>query len=533
MTGLKRAGGVLLAALAAQGGAPQEQRQPIRVATRLVQVHVIVQDRDRNPVADLTRADFRLLEDGKEQPIELFDVESAASAKIVDAAAQPHTFSNQIAGPGTGVTVILIDRLNTSLVDQLAVRNQALTFLRQIRPGDRVGLYLLDNSDAIRVLHDFTTDVNSLIRATSAIKARTSNELATAEDVIDTSVVDAAAGINAEFLAWAKAVDRQRESDLVRDRAKHTNAGLETIARRLAGVRGRKNLLWISSAFPIMVATGAGINSSLASELNTGLRALNDANVAVYPIDARRLIGAFSGRAADRNQTFTTLSAVQDSVETLQLVADDTGGRAYFNTNDLSGAMRRAMDDARVTYILGYYPSHNNWNGTFRQIKVEVKRRGVDVRHRKGYASTPALVRSGGGRDVDLRETLQNPLEATAMALDVKLAKGDEPATLAVTMRVDPRNITLTKAGERWNGEVDLLIAQRYPQGGVDVNFYTTLTLNLTAEQRDRVLREGLVVTRPIAIQPSTHQLRVAARDAPTGATGSLIIPAEKLRAVQ
>jgi hypothetical protein len=142
-------------------------------------------------------------------------------------------------------------------------------------------------------------------------------------------------------------------------------------------------------------------------------------------------------------------------------------------------------------------------------------------------------VRSGGGRDVDLRETLQNPLEATAMALDVKLAKGDEPATLAVTMRVDPRNITLTKAGERWNGEVDLLIAQRYPQGGVDVNFYTTLTLNLTAEQRDRVLREGLVVTRPIAIQPSTHQLRVAARDAPTGATGSLIIPAEKLRAVQ
>ena len=81
--------------------------------------------------------------------------------------------------------MILIDRLNTSMIDQLAVRNQALSFLGQIQPGDRIGLYMLDNSDSIHVLHDFTSDVQSLVRVLTRLKGRTSNEVAAAEDVID------------------------------------------------------------------------------------------------------------------------------------------------------------------------------------------------------------------------------------------------------------------------------------------------------------------------------------------------------------
>ena len=511
-----------------------QSRDPIRVATRLVQVHVIVQDGDRNPVSGLTRHDFRLLDDGREQVIELFEVDALAAGApgSPPPPSTPDTFTNQIQAASGGVTVILIDRLNTSMIDQLAVRNQALTFLGQIQPGDRVGLYMLDNSDSIHVLHDFTSDVQSLVRVLARLKGRTSNEVAAAEDVLDTGLTDSM--INPELLAWAQAVESDRKIDEVRDRVKHTNVGLETIARRLSGVRGRKNLLWISSAFPLSMSRGSGTMTSLAPEINSGLHALNDANVAVYPIDARRLIGAFASPAAARNQTFTTLSTVVAGTEALQLVADETGGRAFFNTNDLTGAMRRAIHDGRVTYVLGYYPSHNTWNGRFRPIKVQVNRRGVEVRHRRGYVASAVPARSAASREAELGGALQNPLESTAMGLTVHLARaeGQAPGSVTVTTRIDPRGLTLERSGERWSGQADLVVAQASPGGVLDVSVDTTLTLNLTDEQRDRVLRDGLVVSRTIVLHWTTHQLRVVSRDIPTGETGSVIIPNDRLRAL-
>ena len=511
-----------------------QTRDPIRVGTRLVQVHVVVQDKDRNPVRDLTRTDFRVLEDGREQVIDFFEVESVASSasSSTGAPAQPNTFTNELGTTNGGVTVILVDRLNTSMVDQLAVRNQALAFLEQIQPADRVGLYMLDNADSIHVLHDFSSDATSLIRALARLRGRTSNEVAAAEDVLDTSAVDAM--ISPELLAWAQAVEIDRKNDEIRDRVKHTNVGLQTIASRLAGVRGRKNLLWISSAFPIGVSTGSGTPTSLAPELNSGLLALNDANVAVYPIDARRLVGAFASPPAARQQTFTTLSGTGANIEALKLVADETGGRAFFNTNDITGAIRRAMDDGRVTYVIGYYPSDTTWNGRFRQIKVQVNRRGVDVRHRRGYVASPSPARDNASRDAALKSALQNPLEATAVGLTAHLAKPDGQAagSLTLTTRIDPRSVSLEKNGERWSGQADLIVAQASPEGTLKVAIFTTLTLDLTVEQRDRLLREGLVISRSLVVNEEAHQLRIVCRDVRTGATGSLVIPSNRLRAV-
>ena len=300
------------------------------------------------------------------------------------------------------------------------------------------------------------------------------------------------------------------------------------------GVRGRKNLLWISGAFPIVVATRGGIRTSLAPELNSGLQALNDANVAVYPIDARRLIGAFSSPASARIQSFSHLGTVADSFETLQLVADETGGRAFFNTNDISGAMRKAIDDGRVTYVLGYYPSHNSWNNRFRQLKVHVNRRGVDVRHRRGYVAAPGPAIDERTRDAELRAALRNALPATGIAVQVHLTRpeGLAPGALAVSIRIDPRGIDLQKNGERWSGTADLIVAEATAQGAMSVALFTTLTLDLSAEQRDRALRDGLVLSRTLTLSGSTHQLRVAARDVRTGAIGLLIVPSAKLQAL-
>ena len=164
------------------GAVPVLPQEPIRVATRLVQVNVVVHKAGQ-PVADLTRDDFRVLENGKEQAIELFELNvTPASSVITEAAPAVPTFTNRIVDRTTTVSVILIDNLNTGLVDQLGVRNQAIAFLRELRPTDRVAVYLVDNSDAIRVLHDFSSDTKALIAAVSRVQTRTSNQVAAAED---------------------------------------------------------------------------------------------------------------------------------------------------------------------------------------------------------------------------------------------------------------------------------------------------------------------------------------------------------------
>lgn len=260
--------------------------------------------------------------------------------------------------------------------------------------------------------------------------------------------------------------------------------------------------------------------------------ALSAANVAVYPVDARRLVGAFASPPAARTQQFTTLSTVETIVDTLKLVADETGGRAFFNTNDIAGAMRRPIDDGSVLYVLGYYPTHNKWDGQFRRIKVEVNRRGVDVRHRRGYTASASPNRDEATREGALKLAILDPLESTAIGLDLRAARADDqnPRSLTLTTRIDPRGVALERIGDRWQGQVDLLIAQATKSGALAVSVYTTLTLNLTAEQHEGVLRDGIIVSRPVLLAENAHQLRVVGRDARTGATGTLIVPAEHLR---
>jgi VWFA-related protein len=139
-----------------------------RATTRLVQVSVVVHDKDGRPVTGLEGGDFTLYENGKEQPIELFSIESDRVTGTAPVSSAPtNDFSNRVEGRASGaVTVILFDRLNTRFEDQTQARYQVVKFLGQIQRDDHVALYVLE-SNVVRVLHDFTSDATSLLRALS------------------------------------------------------------------------------------------------------------------------------------------------------------------------------------------------------------------------------------------------------------------------------------------------------------------------------------------------------------------------------
>lgn len=528
-------GAAVLALAAAAATIAQEPARPtFRANTRLVQVNVVVHDRSGNPVGDLAAADFTLFEGGKQQPIELFAIETHQALAASRLAVPPNTFSNRLEGVAGGtVTVVLFDRLNTRFEDQKPAKDHIVKVLAGLQPGDRVALYVLE-ADIVRVLHDFTNDATGLVRVlTRYLAGMTSRELELSEAPAPDFGSTGSAALDAEMAAWVERTTEAINAQYARRRGEYTADALEGIANHLAGVRGRKNLIWVSSAFPLVIYDFMGARS-MTPEINRASRAINNANIAVYPVDARGLVGAFTGPppAPGTPATFTTLGTVMPNIDTMQTLAENTGGRAFYNTNALGDAVRRAMDDSRVTYVLGYYPSHGTWDGKFREIKVEVKRKGLDVRHRKGYLAVPTQPQqTAEGRAAALGDAIRSPLEATGIGLTASVERSGAPsrdATLAI--QVDARSITWDRRGDEWAGALDVVIGQSDAEAKFFKSMDTVVNLSANAERYAQMLDEGFTLTHKVTLRADVSRLHIVVRDVPSRTTGSLIIAAGRIR---
>lgn len=526
---------VAVVLLASAVSAQEPARPTFRANTRLVQVNVVVHDRSGNPVGDLAAADFKLFEGGKEHPVELFAIETHQALAASRLAVPPNTFSNHLEGVAGGtVTVVLFDRLNTRFEDQKPAKDQIVKVLAGLQPSDRVALYVLE-ADTVRVLHDFTNDAAGLVRVlTRYLAGVTSRELELSEAPAPDLGTTGIPAIDAEMEAWVQQTTEAINALFTSKRGEYTTDALEGIANHLAGVRGRKNLIWVSSAFPLVISDFMGPRS-LTPEINRASRAINNANIAVYPVDTRGLIGAFTGPppAPGTPAQFTTLATVMPNMDTMRTIAENTGGRAYVNTNAIGDAVRRAMDDSRVSYVLGYYPSHGKWDGKFREIKVDVTtRKGLDVRHRKGYlAIPPQPQQTAAGRAAALGDAIRSPLEATGIGLTASVDRAAAPSRDAMlTIQVDARSITWDKRGDEWAGALDVLVGQSDTDHAFVKSMDTVVNLGVNAERYAQMMTEGFTLTHKITLRQGVARLHIVIRDVPSRTTGSLIIPAGRIR---
>jgi VWFA-related protein len=513
------------------GQTPAQQPPTFRADTHLVQVSVVVTDSRQNPVKDLKVGDFRVFEDGKEQSISLFSVDSRPSSStavdVIPAAAT--TVSNQVPFSG-GVTVILFDRLNTAWGDQAQARRNIIKYLSQAPPTERIGFYVLDSS-YVTIAHDFTTDTRSLLSALTRLQARESREVNITDEKAPTiaSSGGPSSAMDAQLDAALARMDTMIKGEELKNRTESTLSALEAIARHLAGIPGRKNLIWVSSAFPLSFDDGFGTRSTYR-EVSIATRAIADADVSIYPIDARGLMG--SSAVVARTPVYATLSSNMPALDSMQLLAERTGGLVYTNTNDLGRAIARAVSDASTTYTLGYYPSNVTWDGHFRKISVKVRREGAEVRHRTGYLALPAPPQTPETRQNALVRALASPLNAIALPLSVSLEPAPE-SDLTATLRLNASSIRLSQtAPDMWEGAVDVAIAQALPSGALVRTLDVTVPLRFNTVMRDQALREGLNLNRRIRPNPEAHSVRIAVRDPATGAVGSVSISADAIRSV-
>jgi VWFA-related protein len=509
---------------------PPQAEPTLRVTTRLVEVNVVVQDRAGEPATDLTRDDFVVLDAGREQSISVFAKESASPPRAPFSPLPPNTFSNRLgqteAAP-TSATVILLDGLNTRFADQPYARQQIVEFLEQLRPQDCVALYAL--GQGLRVVHDFTREPRPLLAALAREGARLSPAL------LESEAEEPGTGWG-EFDAWMGEVNRNVAERYRADRALRTIRSLLAIVNHLERLPGRKNLIWVAGNFPAWfnrpaLATGEKLkleSGNFSVEIERAARALNNANVAIYPVDARGLVAPaeFSPERASISRELP--GASRGEVGSMLELAERTGGRAFYHRNDIRRALRRAVDDARVTYVLGYYPSHGKWDGEFRALQVRVKRPGLQVRHRRGYFALPDEPGDEAHRRAVLDAAMWSPIDASRLGLTVRALPAGN--ALELELAIDLRDLALRQQDGIWVGTLDLMLAQLSADARNLKGVSHVVNLQLNPETY-RVARErqAVVLTERLGVVSGAALLRVLARDASSGALGSVSIPLGRL----
>jgi hypothetical protein len=245
-------------------------------------------------------------------------------------------------------------------------------------------------------------------------------------------------------------------------------------------------------------------------------------------------VAAMKGKVTSAPQLPARGAAQTVDLEGFKALAAATGGRPFFNRNDIQAAIRSAIDDSRVTYVLGYYPSHGNWDGSFRRITVKVNRPGVDVRHRHGYSASPIRPQGAAKPGDELLAQAQSPLVATGIGLTARVVPATEPAAghgreVTLSIHVDPGAISIWRDGEGWSVSLALAIAQRTADGGVVKSVVGTVDVGVPAARYEQVMNQGFSFTRAIPLAETAEQVHIVLRDPASGATGSLIIPIARL----
>ena len=332
------------------------------------------------------------------------------------------------------VNILLLDTLNTEPQDQAYVHREVMDFLTHMQPGTRVAIFILGSQ--LRFVQGFTTDNSALVAALNdkkngmkveknhAARSR-SDEADDTADVAQLQVMQASP-IAIAAIRQAQADSRAHNAG---DRASMTFEALNYLGHYLAGVPGRKNLIWFASSFPVVIFPTAAQRETMKQ--NTAVPGYLDkvrttgdlfttSRIAVYPINAEGMMtehvieanvggegpegiaGHAGGQGVDSAKSAYSAGAAEraGTMNAMEQLASSTGGKAYFNTNDLNAALRHAISDGANYYTLGYSPNEAKMDGSYRQIEVKLAKGKYKLAYRHGYnaddTSRPEASSEGG-----------------------------------------------------------------------------------------------------------------------------------------
>jgi VWFA-related protein len=357
--------------------------------------------------------------------------------------------------------------------------------------------------------------------------------------------------VPAQMVSAMESFEQERVAVQTDLRLTYTLNALSSISRSLAGYPGRKNLIWISEAFPLTIdpnleLTGNtfGATRNYGPQIAAAADSLMDAQIAMYPIDARGLepssmfdssnngrdkFGRSMSRPGRMTSALSTESTQLQNIHgAMEEMADRTGGRAFYNTNGIDGAIRNSIEDGSTYYTLAYYPENKNWNGKFRKIHVKVNRSGVKLRYRLGYyAVDPTLFAEKNQKEQDSAFALalspDSPI-ATGLPFNALVMPPAEaaPKTVRVNFGVDPHAISFERLPDGLqHAQLECTVQVFSAKGKLVRGVATTVKAALKPDSFSKVMQDTFPCQQAIDLDPGNYYLRLGVRDARTGLIGT------------
>ena len=517
--------------------------------SELVLVPVLVTDRSGAHVSGLKKEDFTVYEDGAPRQIATFEEITSNNQRLVRPS-NPREFSNALGGSASEqrITLIVLDFLNTPFLDQQRGRQELLKYLMEsVDEREPTGLLVLTSS-GLQVIHDFTTDPLVLVGALHRVASDAGTKWKMSEELQAKAAADDLAQVGRqndiqsevdklEIIAARGELNLQRFQE--RLAITITLQAMQQVAQAMRGFSGRKALIWVSGGFPFDINEKfniAGGDADLNDSYERTFQLLEDAQVAIYPVDDKGLqansadaavahLGAGPGDNVRAGNW-----ARMDTEATFQTFATATGGRAYFNSNDLVKGFRDAVRDSSQYYLLGYYLDHTNAKPAWRKLAVKVKQKHVEVRSRSGFFVTNATVNPANSRDADMAAALYSPLDCTALKLVARWETtepvkqpGKKRVVYLLDLAADPSVVDLTDNNHL---RLDFLAIAISPEGkAVGQPEGKVVDLHLTSETLAELREKGLSYRGSVELSPGQYNVRIVVRDSLTGKMGSVSAP--------
>src|SRR5450755_689313 len=564
----------------------------IHVTTRLVQFDVVVTDNQGRPVKGLTASNFTVLQDGQPQTVHAFEVHSpatieraaagpgaVATTKPVAAVLPSNTFSNAPASGSQGSwTIVLFDLLNTGVADQAYARSQLLQLLKAVPRGEPVALFVLTRQ--LEMVQGFTRDPDQLLRSAEMLnpaksqvlttmveRERTVNTIAnTAQQAAPLSGTPAfGPSYDADSIAYSQAARiaqgyNDHESFRTTDRALFTLEAMKALARAVSGYPGRKNLVWLSGSFPVQIEPDPASTDPFRNmrgfedEVRSASSLLATSRVAVYPVDVRGLQskgidisattaenqimsdvapagghGVVSTSSSNFGATLTTESvALSNDRITMKNMAEQTGGEAFVNTNDLKRAINRSLDDGASYYTLAYTPPKDDAGGGYHRVVVKVPNRNLKLAYRRGYYSIPQPTATGVAGTAALRTALQPGMPpATSMLLTASIELPDQARQdVKLNYIVDSNGVDFADVPDnKKRAQIDCMVIAFDSSGKEVAHASDTLDATVPMNAYAAIQKYGLPAHQLLSLPPGKYNLRIGVMDRTTQQIGTVDVP--------
>jgi VWFA-related protein len=547
--GFAIAGISLLFASPLQTQTVQSNATTFQASTELVLIPTVVNDKSGAHISGLKKEEFALKQDGKSHPIAVFEEVKTDSVRVRRSEGEHGTFSNFETGSSDyhRLNIIVFDFVNTPFPDQANARNALLKFLSEVAESGEPTCLLALTRGGLTLVHDFTDDPALLAKALRQVGSNTTPLIH--ESTVDPRhpTGDALAALLTMLIRGQLEAEAQLASMERKDTASVTVQALQQIAKAFRGLPGRKSLIWASSGFPFSLSPPSALmcepacparqRDEMQSAYDNLWRMMNDAQIAIYSVDLRL---ATSGSALNTggvrpsdigDPQFDTDAQAQwerqDTSSTLQLFAENTGGKAFLGGNNLVQSFRQATQDDSSYYMLGYYVSQSSTKPGWHQVSVTISKKGAHARYRSGFFLSRDTSTTSARQDVHL--ALTSPLDFVGVPISVTWSGRDAGKSAGKTkVRFDlvmPANFASVDESDQNHMVVDIAAVARNPNGDVVAELSQRIDSHLKADGLEQIQHNGMTYRNGLQLPAGEYTVRFVVRDSIGNRTGSVAAP--------